>query len=298
MDVLAEACVVLHRYLDGDDLVGFQVDRLVSQFLAHAVEVLHELDQAVFRIEHLFLGLRNHLVAVLVVFLLARAQVTQRKADALVQVCQLAQAAGQDVIIVDQHREDLLVGLEGDDGAGVGSLAHDLHVVEGLALRILLHEDLPFAVDFGPQVRRQRVDARNTHTVQAAGHLVAVLAELTACVQDCQHDLEGAALLLLVQAGRDAAAVVGNSDRIVWIDDHDDVVAEAGERLVDRVVHHLIDQMVQTARTDVAYIHGGALAHRFETFQNLDTVGRIGFVLGQVGSVFFHKNRSNINIQR
>ena len=293
VDVLAEARVVLHRDLDRDDLVGLQVDGLLGEFLTDAVEILHEFDEAVLRIEHLFLRRPGHLVAVLIVLLLARTHIAQREADALVQVGQFAETAGQDVVVIDGRcRKYFFIRLEGDDRTGVGSLAHDLHVVERLALRILLYEDLPFAVDLGAQVRRECVDAGDAHAVQTAGHLVAVLAELAAGVEDRQHDLQRTALFLLVQAGRDTAAVIGNRNRIVGIDGDDDVVAIAGQRLVDRVVHHLIDQMVQTAGADVADIHGGALAHRLKTFQHLDTVGRIGFVLLQIRCVFFHSSLS------
>ena len=130
----------------------------------------------------------------------------------------------------------------------------------------------------------QGIHAGNAHAVQTAGHLVAVLAEFTAGVQHRQHDFKRTALFLLVHAGRDAAAVVRNRDGIVGVDDHDDIVAIAGQGFVDGVVHHLIDQVMQTARTDVADIHGRAFAHCLKSFQHLDTVGRIAFV----SFFFFH----------
>jgi hypothetical protein len=76
---------------------------------------------------------------------------------------------------------------------------------------------------------RQAVDAAHAHAVQAARDLVAVLVELAAGVQLGQRDLGRAALgLVLVvhlHAGRDAAAVVGDRDRVVGVDGDDDVVA-------------------------------------------------------------------------
>ena len=53
-----------------------------------------------------------------------------------------------------------------------------------------------------------------------------------------------------------------------------DVVAEAGQRLVDRVVDDLEDQVVQAALGGVADVHAGALADRLETLEDLDLARR------------------------
>ena len=66
--------------------------------------------------------------------------------------------------------------------------------------------------------------------------------------------------LLLVDLGRDAAPVVGDRHRAVGLQHHLHRVAPAGERLVDGVVHHLIDHVVQAgAVVGVADIHAGRL---------------------------------------
>lgn len=49
-----------------------------------------------------------------------------------------------------------------------------------------------------------------------------------------------------------------------------DMVAEAGERLVDGVVHDFVHQMVQAARPGGADIHARALADGLEALQHLD----------------------------
>ena len=58
------------------------------------------------------------------------------------------------------------------------------------------------------------------------------------------------------------------------------MVAVTGQRLVDGVVHDLIDQMVQAALAGRADIHARALAHRFQAFQDLDLTGVILVVRG------------------
>jgi hypothetical protein len=134
---------------------------------------------------------------------------------------------------------------------------------------------LAFAAHRQAQHLRERVDAADAHAVQAARDLVAVLVELAAGVQLGERDLGGRALgLVLVvhlDTGGNAAAVVGDADGVVGVDGDDDVVAVAGQRLVDGVVDHLEHQVVQAGAVGrVADVHAGALAHGFQAFEDLD----------------------------
>ena len=55
-----------------------------------------------------------------------------------------------------------------------------------------------------------------------------------------------------------------------------DLVAIAGQRLVDGVVDHLVDHVVQArAVVGVADIHARPLAHGIEAFQHLDRLGAV-----------------------
>ena len=110
--------------------------------------------------------------------------------------------------------------------------------------------------------------------MQAAGHLVpAAVAELAAGVQDGEHDLDGRALLLLHDPDRDAGAVVDDRDRVVGVDRDVDARGEACQRLVDRVVDDLVDQVVQTTGTRRADVHAGAFTNRFEPLEDGDVLG-------------------------
>jgi hypothetical protein len=98
--------------------------------------------------------------------------------------------------------------------------------------------------------------------------------------------------LLAVDAGRDAAPVVTHGDGAIGVERHPDVTSVAGERLVDGVVDHLIDHVVQ-ARTvvGVADIHARPLAHGVEALEHLDRVGAVfgrGFILGLVFGFLAH----------
>ena len=135
----------------------------------------------------------------------------------------------------------------------------------------------PVAPDRQLQHGRQRVDHRDADAVQAAGHLVGVLVEFPAGVQLGHDDLGRRDLLLLVDAGRHAATVVGDGAGAVGVQRHRDQLGVAGERLVDGVVDDLVNHVMQArAVVGVADIHARAFAHGVETAQNLDRIGVIG----------------------
>ena len=149
-----------------------------------------------------------------------------------------------------------------------------LQVAERLAALVGLGPDEAVAPDLDVEALGQRVDDRDADAVQAAGDLVAAaVAELAAGVQHGQHDLDRRALLLLHDRDRDAAAVVGDGDRVVGVDRDRDVVAVAGQRLVDRVVDNLVDEVVQAARPGRADVHARALADRLEALEDGDVLG-------------------------
>jgi hypothetical protein len=87
------------------------------------------------------------------------------------------------------------------------------------------------------------------------------------------HDLRrGAAQLVVVlDVGWDAAAVVDDRYRIVGVDDDLDVIAVTRQRFVDRVVedfeHHVVEP---GAIGGIADVHAGPLADCFQPLQDLD----------------------------
>ena len=165
----------------------------------------------------------------------------------------------------DLQRRDLDTVLDFDQAVD-GMAAIEFHAVL-----------LAVAADGEAQPLRQRVDAGDADAVQAAGNLVGVLVELAAGMQHAHDDLGGGALgfVLVVEldAGGNAAAVVGDRDRVVGVDGDDDVVAIAGQRFVDGVVDDLEHHVVQAGAVGgVADVHAGALAHRLQAFQLLDGI--------------------------
>ncbi len=126
--------------------------------------------------------------------------------------------------------------------------------------------------------RDKRVDHRDPHPVETARDLVARPAELAPAVQPRERDLDAGQLVLGVDVGRDAAAVVDHPAAAVGQQGHVDTVAEAGHRLVDRVVDDLPDEVVQPGRPGRPDEHARALADRLQALQH-------GHVLGGVHPV-------------
>ncbi len=79
-------------------------------------------------------------------------------------------------------------------------------------------------------------------------------------------------LLRRVHVHGDAAAVVLDGAAPVLVERDDDAVAEPRHRLVDRVVHDLVDEMVKPALPRVADVHRGAAPHGLESLEHLDVL--------------------------
>jgi hypothetical protein len=65
----------------------------------------------------------------------------------------------------------------------------------------------------------------------------------------------GFVLVVPLDACRDAATVIGYRDRIIGVDGDDDLVAMTGQRLVDRVVDNLEDQVMKPVPSEVSPIY-------------------------------------------
>ena len=208
--------------------------------------------------------------------LLAGALVHQQDLYAVVQEGQFTQAPCQDVVVIVDHAEDAARGEEMHLRAALLAGTGDTQRPGRRAIGELHLAHFAVAPDGEAQPAGERVHHRYTNAVQAAGDFVSVGVELAAGVQFGHHDLGGRTLQFVVflDAGRNAAAVVQHRYRVVGMDGEYDFVAEPGQRLIDRVVHHLEHHVVQTGTVgSVPDVHAGALADRLETFKDFDAVG-------------------------
>ena len=207
------------------------------------------------------------------------ALVGQGDAQALVEEGHLLEALTQGLEVEFDGFEDLRVRVEDLGGAGfVGGFA----AFEGgdgraaVGKRHAPHVSL--AADFGVDTGRQGVDDGDAHAVQAAGDGVAAAAEFAAGVEDRHDDLDGGLVLGGVLVDRDAAAVVADAHAAVGQDGDLDVVAVAGQGLVDGVVDDLVDEVVQAAFAGRADVHARALAYGFQAFEDGDVRCAVGLL--------------------
>ena len=202
--------------------------------------------------------------------------VGQGDGQAPVQEGHLLEPPRERLEVVVGGLEDVLVGPERDRGPGVlGRLVLGQRRL-GNPVGVLLPEDVALAAHLDVQAGGQRVDHRDAHAVQAAGDGVAAAPELAAGVQHGEHDLDAGLALAGDDVHGDAAAVVHDPDPAVGQQRHLDPVAVAGQGLVDRVVHDLVDQVVQATLTGRPDVHARPLAHGVQPLEDCDRTRVIG----------------------
>ncbi len=279
VNVLVEIGVVDHRYLHRCAvLVGIQMDHLADQRCAVVVDVTHELRQTLFRIEFLLLA-ADLLRAVLVYSLHLHTLILEHDLDASVQVCELTHTVSEYIPLIDGLGKDRVIRPELYKRTGLAQLpvarslllGDRVHRSQRLALGVILRVDGALTVNLHVHLRRERVHAAHTYAVQTAGNLVTILVELTAGVEYGHHDLQGTLVLLRVHVNRYTATVILYGNRVILFDMYGYLVAEPCQGLVDRVIYHLIHQVVKTFLRDITDIHCRAFAHRFQSLKHLDT---------------------------
>jgi len=208
--------------------------------------------------------------------LLIRPFVAEANRQAFVQIRDVLQAFGYRVGVEIRGGHDLGIRLEGDAGAGLagrpGRLERGGLLPAGEPLPVLL----AVALNFDLQPFGQRVDDGHAHPVQAAGDLVPPAAELAAGVQGRQHHLDCRLADFRYRVNRNPGAVVGHRGAAVRVQDDVNLVAPAGQRFIDRVVDHLVQQVVQPVGSGAADVHRGTPADAFETFEDLDLLCGVG----------------------
>ena len=271
--VLMVAVVPPQGAVDGDAvLLAVDHDGLGEHGLLGAVEVAHEGGDATF-VEQL-----DDLV-------LHAALVGQDDAHARVQEGQFAQPVLEGAKIEFGLGEGFGRGQERHlRAAPVRCIAHHLQRRIGLAMGEAHEMLLAIAEDGELELDGKCVDNRDADAVQTARHLVGVLVELSAGVQLGHDDLGRRDAFGAVNVGGDAAAVVGHRAGAIGVERHGHMRGVACQRLVDGIVDHFIDHVVEArAVIGVADIHAGALAHRVEALEDLDRVCAVGAVVAVTG---------------
>ena len=266
-------------------LAGVDVVREREDVLLVAVVVLEgdlDLDVAPAALEVLHLRVHRRLVLVDVLDELADAPrvverdlllvplVLQLDLEPLVEERELPEPVREDVEAERRDLEDLRVRLEPDRRPALRRLLAGLEVALGLAAVVALRVEAPVAANLDLEPFGERVDDRHPDAVEAAGDLVHGALELPARVEGREHDLRGGLAGARVHVDRDAAPVVDDRAAPIRVEDRADVRAVPRQRLVDRVVDDLEDQVVEAVAGRVADVHRRPLADGLEPLEDLD----------------------------
>jgi hypothetical protein len=106
--------------------------------------------------------------------------------------------------------------------------------------------------------------------VQTTGELVVAVVELAARVQPREDEFNPGHAKLGMNIDRHAAAIIGHRNGAIAVQHDLDAARMPGERLIDTVVHYLLNQMVRTRGVGV---HARASAHRLKPGKYLNGFG-------------------------
>ena len=204
-------------------------------------------------------------------------------ADAGIEIGQFPEAFRQDFPLVFQHAEDFRVGEIVDGGAPPVALPQHLQLLHGLSPGEFHLVFVSVPADGQEEPLGEGIDAGDAHPVEPPGKLVDRLVELSPCMEHGQGHLTGGLVLRGMHPHGDSPPIVGDGDGVVHMDGDLDVAAISGQCLVDGVVHHLVDELVQSVHIGVPDIHSRALAYGFQALQDLDLAavrsGDLGLLL-------------------
>src|ERR1700730_4551344 len=282
----------LHRM----DIVGVCEDRFVVgvgplqrdfnvDALTHAFEENHVVQRGA-ALAHRFDEFRDP--ALIMEFLvLAGASVLEPDFEPGVEIGHFAQVARDYFVLEEDLFENCRIRRECSFGAGTFGGAALLDLVLGHTVLVVLVINLAVLADLDFELHAQCVNHRSPDAMQTAGNLVRAAIEFAARMQDRVHDFEGVALLRRMRSDRNSATVIFDRNAIVAQNLDVDLGAMTGQRLVNRVIDDLRDQMMETALGGVADVHAGALANRLETLENPDGLSAV-----TVGTLFVcHRKR-------
>ena len=236
------AVVVLHCHFGGGGVVGrngrevddVRMDDLDGFFL---VDILHEAFDAA--------GI--HEIVFAAVF--GVALVGEHNVNARIQKRLLAQPRLERFIVeIRCLPENFRIRLKAHGRPRAVGRAAFFETGHGRAALEPLKPDFSVLVDLDLEPLRKRIHNGGAHAVQASGNLVPAAAEFSARVQNGEHDGDGRNADLVVNAGRNAAAVVRYAYDVPGENLHVDFIAISGEGFVDGVVHDFIDEMMKSPR--------------------------------------------------
>ena len=260
--VLVKIGVVNHRYLYRRTVfVGAQMNHLGDQRRTGTVDVTNELRETLLRVELLLLA---------VTLCINDTFVLEHDLDTRIQESELTHTVRKDIPVVHRLGKDRVVRPELHKRTGLALLPVTgcFRLLDGMnrrqrfTLLVILTVYSTLAIYLHMHFLRERIHAAHTHAVQTTGNFIGILVELTTGVKHGHYDLQRRLMLFRVHVHRNTTTVILHGNGVILIDMHGDLVAETGECLINRVVHYLVNKVMQTLQRDITDIHRRAFAHR------------------------------------
>ena len=124
--------------------------------------------------------------------------------------------------------------------------------------------------------------------MQASRHLVGVIVELTARVQNRHNDLCRRNTLFVLLC-RNAAPVIANTHRFIGVNDNVDLATVPRQCLINRVIDDFKDHVVEAGSVvRIANVHAWSFSDGIQTFQYFNT-RRVVIGFFSAGGVVFHE---------
>src|SRR5208337_4167340 len=255
-DVFAVGVVVLQGDFDFDGaFFTLHVDRRIVEGGLAAIEVLDELGDAAGEAEF------GGLFAALVI---------EGDFQAFVEESVFAEARRQSVVTEYGLFENTWIRMKGNFRAGLAGIAGPLHFFVGLALRVALLPDAAVTQNFEFEPVGKGVDNGDANTMETTGNFIGVAIEFSTSVEDGENHFGSRTLFGGVQFHRNAAAIVYDRYGVVGVNGNVDFVGVAGHGLVDGIVHHFPDEVVEAHLAGRADVHRGAETNGFQAAEDFN----------------------------
>ena len=130
--------------------------------------------------------------------------------------------------------------------------------------------DISVPADLHIHIGRQRIYNRRTDTMQTSAGLVCRIVEFSARMK-CRVYHTSCRYSCCMKVYRYTTSVICDRCRTVFFQCHMDLAAISGKMLIHRIIHDLIDQMIQTLSRNTSYIHTWPFSNGFQSLQDRDT---------------------------
>ena len=120
----------------------------------------------------------------------------------------------------------------------------------------------------------QRIYNRRTYSVKSSAGLICRIIKLSTCMQ-CGKYQSLRRHSLCMHSNWNTTSIICNCDRIILVDIHNNLIAISCQSLIHRIVHDLIDKMMESSDRGAAYIHSGSFPYGFQAFQYLNLIRSI-----------------------